>query len=330
MKLQAPFLQLPLMFDAETLAAEVAAIEPAAWRPHPQGFFGNDALPLISAGGDPANEAAYGAMLPTEFLPRCPYIMQVLQSVGATWGRSRLMRLSGQAEVKAHVDTHYYWRERVRVHVPIITQPSVRFLCGDAEVNMKAGECWVFDTWRMHNVINHHSEARIHLVADTVGGEGFWAHMESARPHDQQIPGWSPRAVAPQGALLPRLDYESRNQPVVMSPWELREHITFFLGEAGDKPQVPGIRQILLQLSRRWGALWACHGENPAGWPRYRNIIEETRRQLVQAGSHQLSLVNHVAFSTAFNDAVLDPMLADHPPLTNALAPRARAGSGVM
>ena len=33
-------------------------------------------------------------MSPTEHLERSPYLMQVLDSIGATWGRTRLMRLS--------------------------------------------------------------------------------------------------------------------------------------------------------------------------------------------------------------------------------------------
>ena len=86
--------------------------------------------------------------------------MQVLASIGATWGRTRLMRLSGQARSPRTSTSNYYWRERVRVHVPIVTQPTVRFTCGDAEVNMRAGECWIFDTWRMHNVVNDHALPR--------------------------------------------------------------------------------------------------------------------------------------------------------------------------
>src|SRR6202011_2468889 len=88
--------------------------------------------------------------------------------------RTRLMRIAGNGEATAHVDTNYYWMQHFRVHVPIITFPEVRFLCGAAAVNMTAGECWVFDTWRKHNVLNHHPGARIHLVADVVGSAAFW------------------------------------------------------------------------------------------------------------------------------------------------------------
>ena len=113
-------------------------------------------------------------MAPTPELLRCPYLSQVFASLGVTVGRSRLMRLSGHAEVTRHADQGYYWTERVRVHVPVVTQPTVRFECGDAAINMAAGECWIFDTWRQHRVLNDAVESRVHLVVDTVGGGAFW------------------------------------------------------------------------------------------------------------------------------------------------------------
>src|SRR3978361_1993147 len=95
MKLRVRFLQLPILFDAARLAQEVAAIPESAWRPHPQGYPGNDALPLITTDGDPASDARAGAMGPTPHLLACPYLMEVLEALGATWGRSRLMRCAG-------------------------------------------------------------------------------------------------------------------------------------------------------------------------------------------------------------------------------------------
>src|SRR4051812_25811889 len=102
MKLQVPFLQLPLLFDAPALAAEVATLGDDGWRPHPQGYPGNSMLPLVAVDGDPDNESFAGPMRPVPILARCPYISQVMASIGVVLGRSRLMRLSGHAEVSRH------------------------------------------------------------------------------------------------------------------------------------------------------------------------------------------------------------------------------------
>ena len=40
---------------------------------------------------------------------------------------------------------------------------------------MGPGEVWIFDTWRLHNVLNPPGAERIHLVVDTVGSDAFWA-----------------------------------------------------------------------------------------------------------------------------------------------------------
>ena len=80
------FLQLPILFDAERLAAEVAAIPESAWRAHPQNFPGNDALALITTDGDPDSDARAGAMGPTPHLLACPYLMQVPGSAGRHLG----------------------------------------------------------------------------------------------------------------------------------------------------------------------------------------------------------------------------------------------------
>jgi len=311
MKLGVPFLQLPIRFDAAAMAAEIEAIGEHAWRPHPLGYPGNDALALIARGGDPGNDDVSGPMQPTPHLERCPYLMQVLDSIGATWGRSRLMRLSGRAEVTSHIDLNYYWRERVRVHVPIVTQPTVRFICDNAQVNMRAGECWIFDTWREHNVINDDNLARIHLVADTVGGDGFWQHVASGRPHDRMIPAWQPQFFAPVAGAVPSLDYESRNVPTVMTPWEVRAHYAFLLQEALPHPDLPRVQVALLKFSRRWHSLWACYGESREGWPRYRDALDAFSREIASLRVDMMPLANGIVLGDALSSWIIEAALAD-------------------
>lgn len=311
MKLQVPFVQLPLAFDVEALRAEVMALPDAAWRPHPQGFAGNDACTLVTVGGDPESDGFAGAMQPTPWLLQSPYIQQVMATIGGTWGRSRLMRLSGNSEVTPHVDTNYYWREHIRVHVPIITTPSVRFQCGGAEVNMAPGECWIFDTWRLHNVLNEDENMRVHLVVDTVGGDAFWEHVASGRAPGQARPGWQARFVPPAPGATPALDYERMNLPQVMTPWEMREHIVFLLNEAQPHPALAGLQQALLQLTRRWQGLWAAHGTDRDGWPRYRALLETARADLFARGLDQVRLKNGILMALCLEAWIFRTALAD-------------------
>lgn len=276
MKLPAPFIQLPLSFDAAHLAAEIAALGEEPWRPHPQGFAGNSMLPLVAVGGDPGNEAFSGRMMPTPELERCPYLTQVYASLSATVGRSRLMRLSGHAEVKRHVDQGYYWIERVRVHVPIVTQPTVRFECGDAAINMGEGECWIFDTWRQHRVINDAEQSRIHLVVDTVGGGDFWRLVAQGRAHDATSDGsWQPRRVAPKDDGVARFALETMNIPNVMSPWEMDAHFGLLFVEVVPHPQLDRVQQITAELLRTWRGLWARFGTAPEGHSHYSAAMDQ-------------------------------------------------------
>jgi hypothetical protein len=316
MKLRVRFLQLPILFDAARLAQEVAAIPESAWRPHPQGYPGNDALALITTDGDPASDARAGAMGPTPHLLACPYLMQLLETLGATWGRSRLMRLSGDAEVTPHVDTDYYWRDHMRVHVPIVTQPSVRFDCGDEHVNMAAGECWIFDTWSLHSVHNDATRSRIHLVADTVGGDGLLSLMERGRSPGEDRPDWSPRLSPPRldqqgGGPVPMLAYESRNTPAVMTPWELRDHLGFLMNElAPGQPQIGPVGQALNRLRVNWHALWAQHGDAAAARPGYAALLEQTWSSLEAAGVDSLALRNRMPLAKCLRALIFESALA--------------------
>ena len=308
MKLDVPFLQLPLAFDHAVLAAEVAAIAESEWRPHPQGYAGNTALPLVSVDGDPANDAVRGPMRPTPHLAALPYLNQVLHAIGAVWGRTRLMWLSGQAEVAEHVDVSYYWREHMRVHVPIVTQPTVRFICGGSEMNMAAGECWIFDTWRRHRVINDDHRSRIHLVADTVGGRHFWPLFRAGKPHDKPAAGWAPKAVPPTPGSYP-LEFESFNVPDVMSPWELREHLAFLFGETAPGDAARALwGGVMVPFAREWQALWAMHGDRGGGLAEYRQLRDQVMPHLSRFDN--LAMRNGVPLTEALRTLVMASLVA--------------------
>ena len=329
MKLQVPFIQLPVRFDAERMAGEVRALGDEAWRPHPQKFPGNFSLPLISVRGDPESDSIAGPMRSTRSLERCPYLQQILGRLGAVWGRTRLMKLTGGAEVTPHADINYYWRDRVRVHVPITTSPAVRFFCGEAEVNMAQGECWIFDTWRPHRVINPVESERVHLVADTVGSERFWDIAARGR-----VPGLGPSngwlveefsGNAGDGEQA-NLDFESVNVPRVMTPWELREHVQFILSHVEPHPQLAVVQRQAARFISGWQALWARYGETRDGWPAYREALDTFARS-VETQATPLLLVNGMRFMSTLRSMVLGVALADRNGESLPDEPRASTGA---
>lgn len=282
-------LRLPIRFDAETLVAEVKALPREAWVPHPNQFPGNDAVRLITTNGQPT-DALDGAQAPTPYLDACPYIKELMGELGATWGRSRLMGLAAGAQVPPHVDSHYYWRTHIRIHIPVITNPGVAFICGDEEVNMKPGECWVFDSFRRHEVHNRGTEHRVHLVIDTVGGGRMWELVKRA----QDDPDAEPELFAPGSGGSKPLLFEQMNSPPVMSPWEIRCHVDLLRRMALPHPALSAVLDRLEQLIQEWGGIWSAFGASPSGLPEYRRLLIETGRDLGQLRGETIMLSNQL------------------------------------
>ena len=279
MRLQTPFVKLPLRFDVSRLRKEIEQFPESEWRPHPQGYPGNSALVLVSLGGGDNDDTA-GAMAPAPRLARCPYLQQVLASFRTVVGRSRLMRLAPGAEVKPHADIDYYWRERVRIHVPIVTDPGVRFNCGGTEIHMGAGEAWIFDNWRPHRVVNDSGVTRIHLVVDTVGSAAFWRLVSRG-----SLPGSGPQAepeLRPYEPTLPSRDLaiERVNSTRVASPDTVKAIVNELVADtrSAQPPSAQGMRlhELLFDLSNDWQALWSLHGDNPSGYPHYVRLLQST------------------------------------------------------
>lgn len=288
MRLDRPLLQLPIRFCADTLATEVLALPASAWQPHPTGFVGNEAVPLVTPGGT-LNDMFDGPMGPTEALLQCPYIMQIMAEIGAVWGRSRLMALAPGAEVPPHADSHYYWRTHHRLHIPVITNPGVIFTCDDQSVHMAAGECWMFDSFRWHDVQNKGSERRVHLVIDTVGGGQLWDLMEAAQAGTE-----TSRMLLPGERSGDGLAFEQVNSPRIMSPWEIRCHVAFVAEHAVPDPLLETVFKRLERFVEDWAAAWARFGTADEGLTTYRELVATTRRDLAALGGGHLVLRNEI------------------------------------
>ena len=293
MELDEPFIKLPIQFCGKTLASEVQALPDSAWVPHPTGFVGNEAVRLVTPGGRATDELE-GPMAPTEYLLRCPYIMEVMAELGGVWGRSRLMGLAAGADVPSHIDIHYYWRTHLRVHIPVITNPGVTFTCGGETVHMATGECWVFDSFRRHGVHNGGPQRRIHLVIDTVGSERIWDLISAPKP--AETPGSTPVAMLPGQGKGEPLRFEQMNSPTVMTPWEMKAHIDFLAEQAVPDPMLEPVLRRLDRLLAGWAAAWAQFGPDEAGFATYRHLIATVSRDLDTIGGGQVKLQNERSF----------------------------------
>jgi hypothetical protein len=275
MQLEQPFYKLPLRFDAERMAEEIAQAPESAWRKHPTGYAGNTALLLVSAHGG-ENDDMTGPMMPVPRLQYCPYLQQVMASFQTVIGRCRLMRLEPGANVNEHCDISYYWRQRIRLHIPIITDPAVAFSSHGETVHMAAGEAWTFDNWYLHKVENPTDIRRIHLVIDTVGSAKLWNMIHNSKKSDVE-----PELIPFRPDETPRLSFERHAGLPVMAPGELDAALAALAEdtrrrEDNDPVALRNFLGLLDDLRHEWHSQWVMHGPDEAGWPGYRSLVRQS------------------------------------------------------
>ncbi len=311
MRLSHPFIRLPYRFDANRLATEVRQFSGRQWMPHPSGLPGNSAIALISSGGGD-NNSFEGEKRATPHLARCPYMRQVMASFGEVLSRSRLMRLEAGAEVSLHVDFNYHWFSRVRIHIPVITHPGVIFQCGPERLHMAAGECWIFDSWRRHRVVNDNPEFRVHLVIDTCGSARFWRRVEVLAENPSAFPIVD---VPYEPGRTVNLKTERFSRLPVMAPGECAALIEDLIADFSANPRndanlVTAYAEIMRGFAQDWRALWLLHGHRPEGFASYRRLIRRTREKLHPDRRALTTASNGIGVNAVFAQRVLNAALA--------------------
>ena len=105
-------------------------------------------------------------------LDKCPSVKKLLSHLQCPVKAVRLMRLKAGAEIKPHRDRELSMEfGEARLHMPIHTSDSVRFIVNNKIIPMCAGELWYFNADQIHEVYNHGTEDRINLVIDCVANE---------------------------------------------------------------------------------------------------------------------------------------------------------------
>ena len=293
---------------------EVKSIPESAWLPHHEGFKGNYSIPLVSVDGK-INNAFKGAMAPTEYLKNSAYLQQVIGSFNEVVGRSRLMALGPGCQVPKHSDINYHWYKRIRIHIPIVTDPKVIFHCADKQVHMQAGEAWIFDSWKCHQVHNDSNVMRIHLVIDICGSPTFWEQAKFGKvpwisqTHDLAKPKFIHYIEGKQT----NISCEKFNVPLVMSPGEVDGLVGDLLRDvtcvSSNQPEhLHEFVQKVENFSYAWRCLWTLHGLNESGWRAYHDL----RKKAFESVRHldaKLYLKNETQAVRMFLNCIIDPAL---------------------
>ena len=311
MRLPQPFFRLNVRFDADRLRAEMAALPASAWARHPNDIEGNDSVRLISVEGG-ENDAVDGRMAMTPHLRQSPYIRQILASFGVVWGRSRLMRLAPGASVPQHADINHHWFTRARLHIPVSTQPDVRFYCDNESVHMAAGEAWIFDNWRQHRVENPTAFERIHLVADTSGTSRFWQFVANSQ---------SPGAVDHQHAFDAARDAQPLTEQITLAPVmppaevdmliaDLRAELASQSDEPDAAARLGRYHTLLDGFCKDWRQLYLLHGPAESGWREFARMRDALRIASKEQGERLIIRSNRVAAHMVLEGRVLRPLLS--------------------
>ncbi len=272
MKLPRPFFRLPVRFDAGRLRAEV------------------EALPA-------------GVLQPAA-LQATPYLRQALASFGTVWSRIRLVRYEGGSAPAPHSDASHHAFYRVPLHIPVVTRPEVRFHCAGQDVHMAAGEAWVHDDWRRHQVENAAPQAALHLVAETAGTSGFWRLVREGQAGGFEQPAPDAGLVAFDAPAQAALEYERFDAAQVMPPAELEQLTADLLSDLtpADKRSesvaaVEKFKMAVLDFRRDWRAAWYLNGDAPEGRHAFARLVDGLRRRLRELPPVRVASTSGVAFT---------------------------------
>ncbi len=171
-------LRLPISFDPERLAGDLARLSAAEWTAHfvQQNYDGD--WSVIALRGPAGARHPVQMIYPdpacvdfadTPMLAACPAFREVLGTFACPLQAVRLMRLAPGSLIKEHRDHDLSYEDGlVRIHIPVTTNEEVDFRLNGVRCPMPAGSAWYLRLSDPHSVANRGASDRVHLVVDAV------------------------------------------------------------------------------------------------------------------------------------------------------------------
>ena len=104
-------------------------------------------------------------------LPLMNDILSRFYPPGGTVIRAMAAKLLAGGKITPHIDRHPSFHRGHRIHVPITTNPRVRFMIDGRPYQFKLGEAYEINNQKTHSVMNKGHEDRITFIFDYVPPE---------------------------------------------------------------------------------------------------------------------------------------------------------------
>ncbi len=98
--------------------------------------------------------------------------------------RAMAARLSPGGVIKPHRDKHPSFHYGHRIHIPIYTNPRVRFMIDGRPYRMEVGKVYEINNQMQHSVMNKGREGRINFIFDYIPPE----HLGQSQPAAADLP----------------------------------------------------------------------------------------------------------------------------------------------
>jgi hypothetical protein len=112
-------------------------------------------------------EAAW-EVLAASAVPLMHKILADTYPPGGTIIRAMAARLQAGGVIRTHRDTHPSFHYGHRIHLPIITNPRVRFMIDGRPYKLEVGKVYEINNQLPHSVMNKGAESRINFIFDYV------------------------------------------------------------------------------------------------------------------------------------------------------------------
>jgi aspartyl/asparaginyl beta-hydroxylase (cupin superfamily) len=140
-------------------------------------FTDGAAWPVVEVTRQPGWDRLAGAAVPLMH-----EIIRRAYPPGGTVVRAMVAKLLAGAKILPHRDSHPSFSYGHRIHVPITTNPRVRFMIDGRPYQMEIGQAYEINNQKVHSVMNKGAEDRISFIFDYFPPGVFQGRLPPERP----------------------------------------------------------------------------------------------------------------------------------------------------